>query len=1074
MCNRFCLCYLLVVLVFCCATVENVHQHLPTSPQCSNCFCYKSGDLFQMQCPVDGFDPSEQNLDVKYSQYRQGSAVTTSLEVNCPCDSSNPELVTSSVYDFLDHVEASNISVINLNYCPSASFSDLFRPWSNTSVTKFLFRSCKPLSTLSARMLSEFTHLTHLYLQSNSFDALPDNVFSETVNLEQLMLNNNKLTEIPNGIFRNLQKLVILQLGSNQIKLIDKDVFSNLGSLFQLNLEGNLLEIIPDNLFAPLTNLTILDLSKNQISRLDADLLSSSFQLVELGLRDNFFAELPAGIFRNNPNLMKIYLQGNQNLAKIERNVFDRLKSLTELDLRNCRLTHSSLDSQGFSNLKQLKLLKLGGNRFHRLNADWFSGLHNLERLDLSRNQLSSIDPDTFADLSKLSTLQLQNNGLIRLQDGVFRGMANLEKLLLSDNNLLEIQTQVLAPLSKSLKNINLANNHLSFQGGVASEFFGAQSPMNMNLQLETMDLSYNNISEILYDWHNMNNLRELNLSHNSIGSLRLSDLNFSPIVNIVVDLRHNQIQEIGEFYLASSMDSSREYDSRFTRILYLDDNPLFCDCDVYFLAKYMNRTLPSVLNYWTIEAPQLTCQQPAELLNVGPTAVDPLLFVCPCDQEESPCGCQHRPYDKTVLINCQHQNLTRLPIQFPAFPGYQIHMNFSRNHVNLTSNQSLSLGLKQISALDLSYNGLTLADMDSPFWQDLKLVYPDLLQLNLRRNLLTSVPERVIELWKETPQLRLVLGGNPWLCSCSQRPLLNFLMTSWSRIEDYDDIYCENGEKLAALTLETMCSDISTALRVTAIVLPMVTIIILVTLALVYRHRRTLRAWMYTQRIFLSCITQEEEEEDDRIYDAFVSYAHQDEDFVVEQLVPQLETPRDGFPPFRLCLHYRDWLAGEWIPEQIDRSVATSKRTIVILSQHFLDSLWGQLEFRTAYQQVLKDKCMRLIIIIKDDLPPKEKLDKELASYLSMNTYLKWGDPWFWHRLRYALPHKKEAGVRISEAIKEYAHDPIDKEQVLGAKLNQLPPLPLLSSDIEMALTPTSPANSHTSGSPLFPRLAK
>lgn len=93
--------------------------------------------------------------------------------------------------------------------------------------------------------------------------------------------------------------------------------------------------------------------------------------------------------------------------------------------------------------------------------------------------------------------------------------------------------------------------------------------------------------------------------------------------------------------------------------------------------------------------------------------------------------------------------------------------------------------------------------------------------------------------------------------------------------------------------------------------------------------------------------------------------------------------------------------LAGEWIPDQISRSVQSSKRTIVILSENFLESLWGQLEFRTAYEQVLKDKCMRLIIIVKEELPSKEKMDDDLKNYLSLNTYLKWGDPWFWHRLR-------------------------------------------------------------------------
>ena len=71
--------------------------------------------------------------------------------------------------------------------------------------------------------------------------------------------------------------------------------------------------------------------------------------------------------------------------------------------------------------------------------------------------------------------------------------------------------------------------------------------------------------------------------------------------------------------------------------------------------------------------------------------------------------------------------------------------------------------------------------------------------------------------------------------------------------------------------------------------------------------------------------------------------------------------------------------LAGEWIQDEISRSVASSKRTVVVLSDHFLDSMWGRHEFRTAYQQLLIDKQKRLIVIIKGDFPPLYKMDDEL-----------------------------------------------------------------------------------------------
>jgi protein toll len=69
------------------------------------------------------------------------------------------------------------------------------------------------------------------------------------------------------------------------------------------------------------------------------------------------------------------------------------------------------------------------------------------------------------------------------------------------------------------------------------------------------------------------------------------------------------------------------------------------------------------------------------------------------------------------------------------------------------------------------------------------------------------------------------------------------------------------------------------------------------------------MRAWLYNRQLCLWCVVEEEEEEnDERIYDAFISFSHNDEKFVNEELVPQLESPPVGLPHYRLCLHYRDW----------------------------------------------------------------------------------------------------------------------------------------------------------------------
>lgn len=83
------------------------------------------------------------------------------------------------------------------------------------------------------------------------------------------------------------------------------------------------------------------------------------------------------------------------------------------------------------------------------------------------------------------------------------------------------------------------------------------------------------------------------------------------------------------------------------------------------------------------------------------------------------------------------------------------------------------------------------------------------------------------------------------------------------------------------------------------------------------------------------------------------------------------------------------------------------SRRTIVILSKHFLESVWGLHEFHCAYVKGLAEKRIRVIIIIYGDIGELDQLDPAIQSYLKSRTYIKWGEAWFWEKLRYALPHR-------------------------------------------------------------------
>jgi len=79
-------------------------------------------------------------------------------------------------------------------------------------------------------------------------------------------------------------------------------------------------------------------------------------------------------------------------------------------------------------------------------------------------------------------------------------------------------------------------------------------------------------------------------------------------------------------------------------------------------------------------------------------------------------------------------------------------------------------------------------------------------------------------------------------------------------------------------------------------------------------------------------------------VYDAFISYSHQDKEWVREWLLPKLEAAG-----LRICIDFRDFKIGAANVNEMARAVVRSRKTLLILTSSYLDSHWAEYEFILA-----------------------------------------------------------------------------------------------------------------------------
>ncbi|XP_067012260.2 toll-like receptor 2 type-2 [Anabrus simplex] len=124
--------------------------------------------------------------------------------------------------------------------------------------------------------------------------------------------------------------------------------------------------------------------------------------------------------------------------------------------------------------------------------------------------------------------------------------------------------------------------------------------------------------------------------------------------------------------------------------------------------------------------------------------------------------------------------------------------------------------------------------------------------------------------------------------------------------------------------------------------------------------------------------------------FDAFVCYSSIDRRFVLTRLAPLLEKGREKYC---ICLHERDFPLGSHIVSNIVGSIQHSRKTIIVLSEHFINSKWCNWELEIANYKVFNED-EHFLILIQLETMDRNKLPRHLQFLMDTRTYLEWPSP--------------------------------------------------------------------------------
>ncbi|XP_054734695.1 toll-like receptor 3 [Anastrepha obliqua] len=651
---------------------------------------------------------------------------------------------------------------------------------------------------------------------------------------------------------------------------------------------------------------------------------------------------------------------------------------------------------------RTLRFLMLKGNSFSSFkeddqndeeSIDWatFPRISYLTELDISYCNIEYIALNVFENITGLIKLFMSHNRIHTIPDGAFQLLPNLEYIDLSFTNLLQPDYELprLNTVRKSglylsvgtFKNLNkliyldLSHTKLTHSSAIAFR--------QLSQSVKYMSLCYTSLPMVSNALFNNTNLIGLDLSGNHFGPLNIIEDYFVPIADTlkylffensdlkqldwlkhlknlkILDLASNNINSLSSDYF-SSLKYLQALDLSWNNIGNWYEQVFANNTELRMLE--LNNNNINIINYEMLK----------DFMSLDYLSLGKNDFICDCllpDLVEVAAMNSKKAMCLRVLQK-DEPNLNEADLKF-TFTSFDdlIPSLLTQHYIkNLEWNSMLRSIVNQTDACPLA--NLTYSQMNKSIPKFQLVDYDD------------------DQYWCFNRTIRM------------QFDQLDCPLTS------FDQIITENISKLTQILLASIFS------------------IVGVTLLIVFLYLKRWHVYYYYSSLksaaLLAMATKDQvnkfnaltESDPSMIYDIFISYCQSDRNWVLEELIPNVEEAGN----ISICLHERDFQIGVAILENIISCMDRSRALMLIISSNFLLSHWCQFEMHLAQHRIFELSKEHLIIVFLEDIP-RNKRPKALQYLMEVKTYIKWPGvkgsaikpeerKYFWKRLQRSLDH--------------------------------------------------------------------